>query len=90
MEKGLYKEDKLQKINRYYISKSGIKIVKVNQKDNREVQLEAGRWMQTIFNKIDIKPKWEQYDVDEAYYINAIEQEINNILAKPINQLKLF
>ena len=90
LEKGLYKEDKLQKINRYYISKSGIKIVKVNQKDNREVQLEAGKWMQTIFNKIDIKPKWEQYDVDEAYYINAIEQEINNILAKPINQLKLF
>ena len=36
-------EYKLQKINRYYISNSGCKIIKVNKNDKREIQLEAGQ-----------------------------------------------
>jgi hypothetical protein len=80
----------LQKINRYYISKNGVKIIKINKKDSREIQLESGKWMQTVFNKIDIKPKWDSYGIDTNYYLSAIEQEIDNILSKPVNQLKLF
>jgi hypothetical protein len=45
-------EVKLQKINRYYISKEGVKIIKVNKNDNREIQLESGKWLQTVYNKI--------------------------------------
>ncbi len=88
IKKGQYVEEPLQKINRYYISKNGVKIIKKHT-DNREIQLESGKWMQTLFNKIEIKPKWDEYNIDTNYYLNAIEQEIDNILAKS-NQIKLF
>ena len=80
----------MQKINRYYISTSGVKIVKVNNQDDREIQLESGKWLQTTFNKIQIKPKWEDYNIDKSYYMRGIESEINNILNVNKNQLKLF
>ena len=74
---GDFLEEALQKTN-------------VNKNDNREIQLESGKWMQTLYNEIDIKPKWEDYKVDTAYYSKAIESEINNILSVSINQLELF
>jgi len=82
-------EYKLQKINRYYISNSGCKIIKVNKNDKREIQLEAGRWMQTIMNNIENKD-WALYDINEKYYLDAIEREINNIIGIQSNQLLLF
>ena len=82
-------EYKLQKINRYYISNSGCKIIKVNKNDRREIQLEAGRWMQTIMNDIEHKD-WGLYDINEKYYLDAIEREINNIIGIQSNQLLLF
>ena len=39
---------------------------------------------------MDLKPKWVDYDLDNAYYMKAIESEINNILDVAQNQLKLF
>jgi len=87
---GDFTEEELQKINRYFISKSGVKIIKKNKKDNREIQLEAGRWLQKVYNKMEVEPKWENYDIDKAYYLQAIESEINGILSVPSNQLKLF
>ena len=87
---GAFAEDKLQKINRYFISNDGVKIIKVNKKDNREIQLESGRWVQTIFNVLKVEPKWENYNINKAYYMQAIETEINSILTVSTNQLKLF
>lgn len=79
----------LQNTIRYYISKGGCKIIKVNKSDGREIQLEAGQWMQQIYNKVDKKKKWEDYDVDDDYYLSYIYKEIANILPKD-NQLTLF
>ena len=90
VESGNYTEEHLQKINRYYISNGGVKIIKVNKNDGREIQLESGKWLQTVYNKMDIAPKWETYDINKAYYLSAIEKEINDILAVSSNQLKLF
>lgn len=90
---GQYQEENLQKINRYYISKqnrNSVKITKVNKNDGRQIQCEAGRWMQTLFNKIELQPKWEDYNIDLAYYSKAIESEIDSILHMNINQLELF
>jgi len=87
---GEFHEEKLQKINRYYISKTGVKIIKVNKNDNREIQLESGKWLQTIYNKMEIEPKWENYNINKSYYLSAIEQEINNILKVSTSQLELF
>ena len=82
-------EDKLQKINRYYISNKGSKIIKVNSDDGREIQLESGHWLQTLYNKMKLYKRWSAYDIDNRYYIQAIEKEISKIMAET-NQLKLF
>ena len=83
-------QDDLQKINRYYISNSGVKITKVNKTDGREIQLESGRWLQTIYNKMKIEPKWESYNINKGYYLEAIEKEIDSIMDISSNQLTLF
>jgi len=91
--KGVYKEEDLQKINRYYISKPGLnssKIIKVNKNDKREIQCESGQWLQSIYNKIELKSKWDDYNLDLRYYNKAIESQINDILKTNINQLELF
>ena len=89
VDKGVAKQDELQKINRYYISNKGCKIVKINKNDKREIQLESGQWVQTVMNEIETK-KWSDYDINEKYYLNAIEKEINNIIGVKNNQLLLF
>ena len=65
-------------------------IIKVNKNDKREIQCEAGKWMQTLYNNINLKPKWEDYNLDIGYYSKAIESEIDNILSVHMDQLKLF
>jgi hypothetical protein len=87
---GKLNEEELQKINRYFISKDGVKMIKVNKSDAREIQLEAGRWLQTVYNKMKVEPKWESYNINKGYYLQAIESEINSILSVSANQLKLF
>ena len=87
---GAFHEEELQKINRYYISNNGVKIIKVNKTDAREIQLEAGKWIQKVFNNMKIETAWDKYDINKGYYLTAIEQEINNILEVPSNQLTLF
>ena len=90
LEEGVLKQENLQKINRYYISDSGVKLIKRNKNDGREIQLEAGKWIQTVFNKINEQEKWEDYNINKKYYLMAIEKEINNILNVNSNQLSLF
>jgi hypothetical protein len=77
-----------QKTLRYYISTKGCKIYKVNKTDKREIQVEAGKWMQQIFNLYQNKP-WEDYNIDDFYYLSKIYKEINTILNKK-TQLTLF
>jgi hypothetical protein len=78
----------LQKTLRYYISDKGCKIYKVNKSDKREIQIEAGPWMQELFNVYEDKP-WNDYNINEKFYLDKIYREINNIIKKP-SQLKLF
>jgi hypothetical protein len=78
IEEGAYVEKKLQKLIRYYISGKGVKLVKCNP-DGREIQLEASnRYQQVIFNKAIIKP-WDEYGVDDNYYLDKIYDEISKI-----------
>lgn len=78
----------LQHTLRYFVSESGCKIVKVNEVDGREIQLESGKWLQTVFTKYEDKP-WKDYGVDQSYYLQAIQREIDNI-ERNTNQLALF
>ena len=39
---------------------------------------------------MELLPKWDDYDINKKYYLDAIEQEINSIINVKSNQLKLF
>ena len=86
---GVVSEIQLQNTLRYYISKSGCKILKVNVADGRAIQVEAGKWLLQEFNKYEHKD-WDDYEIDEAYYLENIYKEIVNILPKKEIQYKLW
>jgi len=83
---------KQQKIVRYFVSNSGSKLIKCNP-DGREIQIEAGQWMQTVVNNLDIKIPFENYDINKKYYLESIYKEINQIeqlKTRSYTQLSLF
>jgi hypothetical protein len=83
-----YVKNALQHTIRYYISKSGSKIIKTNLFDEREIQVEAGKWMQTVF--IDYKEKdFDDYGISYEFYLEKIYKEIAG-LEPDKNQLSLF
>ena len=87
---GVIIETPQQKICRYFISKTGVKLIKRHKSDGREIQVESGKWMQTIFNKKE-EISWD--DIDQEYYIHRIYKEIHNIdkiIKKQFQQLQLF
>lgn len=80
-----------QKTLRYYISNRGCKIAK-RHPDGRIIQVEAGRWMQTIFNLYEDKP-WDDYDINYQYYIDKTYNIIDSIDKKILDlsgQLEMF
>jgi hypothetical protein len=85
---GDYTKTTLQDTLRYYISTKGSKIIKSNRGDNREIQIEAGRWLQTVYVK-HVETPFDEYGIDLRYYLDKIKKEIQS-LEPVINQLKLF
>lgn len=79
----------LQKTIRYYIANKGCKILKINKVDGREIQLESGKWMQQDLSEFQNKT-WDEYDVNEEYYLDKIYKEIHNICPPVKQQLSLF
>ena len=77
LEEGSFVEERLQKLVRYYISNKGCKIIKCNP-DGREIQLESGKSLQTIFNKHENK-SWPEYNINEQFYLDKIYDEIKKI-----------
>ncbi len=85
---GEYEVKPLQHTIRYFVSKSGSKIIKKNNTDGREIQVEAGKWMQTTLINYTEK-EFSEYDINYDYYLENIYKEIRN-LEPIITQLKLF
>jgi len=85
---GEHSIEPIQHTIRYFVSNSGSKIIKKNNTDGREIQVEAGKWMQTIM--IDYTEKeFSEYDINFKYYLDNIYKEIRSL--EPINnQLSLF
>ena len=84
--------NKLQKIIRYFISNKGSKLVKCN-KDGREIQTEAGQWLQTVINKVDPNKPFTEYDINKSYYLDEIYkqiQQIEKVSQRSSTQLSLF
>jgi len=80
--------EELQNTIRYYISNKGCKIIKKNNEDLREIQVEAGRWLQKLYINAEEK-EFEEYDINYDYYLEKIRKEINS-LEPNTNQLSLF
>lgn len=80
----------IQKTLRYYISNKGSKILKCHISDGREINVEAGTWLQTVFNKYEEKT-FEEYDINKLFYLTKINKEIQALQPELFNkQLKLF
>lgn len=75
-----------QRTIRYYISKKGCVLIKINDEDKREIQLNAGR-VSTIFNKYVEKNDIKEYDIDYSFYILEANKIKNAVYS---GQLKLF
>lgn len=88
VELGDYSTTPLQHTIRYFISKTGSKIIKKNNTDHREIQVEAGKWLQTTLINYVEKP-FEEYDINYDYYLEKIRKEIES-LEPSTNQLSLF
>jgi len=88
IENGEYSETKLQETIRYYISNKGSKIIKTNCGDKREIQVEAGKWLQSTMINYEEKP-FEKYDINYDYYLEKVNKEIES-LEPSTNQLSLF
>ena len=88
IENGEYSETKLQETIRYYISNKGSKIIKTNRGDKREIQVEAGKWLQSTMINYEEKP-FEKYDINYDYYLEKVNKEIES-LEPSTNQLSLF
>ena len=89
IKNGQYVEKELQKTIRYYICNSGSKIVKINKSDGREIQTEAGKWLQQVYiNHIDDMP-FDEYEINTKYYLENIRKEIEGLEPNK-NQLTLF
>lgn len=88
--KGVLVKKPIQNTIRYYISNNGSKIIKVNNADGREIQTESGKWLQTVFNIYEEKP-WDEYNVNDQYYLEKINKEIRNLTPEKFNtQMSLF
>jgi hypothetical protein len=85
---GIYKEKELQNTIRYFISNSGSKIMKKHLNDGRDIQIEAGKWMQTVYTN-HIERPFSEYDINYDYYLSKIRKEIES-LEPNTNQLSLF
>jgi hypothetical protein len=85
---GDYSKGSLQQTIRYYVSDKGCKIIKEHNNDGRQVQVEAGKWMQTVFIDYVDKP-FEEYGINSDYYLEKIKKEIDGLEPNK-NQLSLF
>lgn len=86
---GEFDKQKLQHTIRYYISNKGSKILKINNTDFREIQVEAGKWLQTVYVKHDPSIEFNDYNINYEYYEDKVEKEINNFEPR-VKQLFLF
>ena len=88
VKQGTFSKEKLQHTLRYYISKSGSKIIKTHKSDGREIQIEAGKWLQTLYINHEEK-ELHEYNIDYDYYLDKVNKEIESFYPR-LNQLSLF
>ena len=87
MKDGQIHKDKLSKTTRYYASKKGGTLFKINNETQGKTGVLIGQYV-TLFNKYHELP-FEEYDIDYNFYINECNKIIDKIEIKE-EQLSLF
>jgi hypothetical protein len=82
------KIEKLQKNNRFFISKGGGSLIKRHAVSNRTISLYAGQWTR-VLNWLDRKKSFDEYDIDYDFYRKEVTKVIEAI-DPSIIQLSLF
>jgi len=75
--------EKLQKTNRFFVSKTGGKLIMRNKNNDKSTGIVVGRLV-TILNRYDKELPFETYNVDFAYYIKETEKILDQIEPKQI------
>lgn len=78
----------MQKTNRYFMSNSGCKLIKVTEKTTQRV--EAFRGYETVLNVYNPKIPFEEYPIDKRYYLERASNELKNFTEIEIKQNNLF
>lgn len=92
VENDEYVKHRLLKTNRFFISNSGYKLIKINKEDDREIQKNSGKWMCTIYNR-HLPRSIEEYNINYDFYIEATYKIISKIqpdVSATSNQMALF
>lgn len=75
---GVFQEEELQKTIRFYVSKKGCKLTKINKNDGRKINIVSDEWLQTVYNIHKPKP-FEEYQINEQFYLSRIYKEIKSL-----------
>ena len=86
IENGDRFRERQQRTIRYYISKKGNTLLKINREDRREILLNVGK-VSTLFNRYVEEKKMEEYEIDYSFYISEANKIKNAVYS---GQLKLF
>ncbi len=93
VNRGEITEEVLQKTNRYFVCKGGVKLIRRNKTDGREIQVDSGHWTHCIYNRAVSDQSFDELNVNEDYYLEQIYKEINQIdkqVTRKYTQLELF
>jgi hypothetical protein len=82
------KPKKMPSTVRYYMSRQGQKLVKINTQDERKLQVHAGKLLQLEVNKIPEHQNWADYQVDLEFYRNNIYKEISDLKGVKLSNIK--
>lgn len=77
-------KQRMQKTNRYFVSKNGQNFIKIYA-DGSEENIQRG-WLVTIFNTYEEKP-FHEYDIDYHFYITQCQKIMDTVQSK---QMSLF
>jgi hypothetical protein len=89
INKGYIKEEELQKVNRFYISNTGGKIIKTYNDGTNQLVV-ANRVKENVLNKVH-DPYDQSYDIDYSWYIKEADKLIKEVDKNYKNQkLSLF
>jgi hypothetical protein len=70
--------EELQKTNRFYISKSGGRLIKKSKKNGKEIGLYVGKNLR-ILNDFNENDPFENYDIDYGYYLEECHALIDDV-----------